>query len=128
KIRALPDRLAPRGRRAHFLRCTHPAFERCARFRVLHVARDAVDELLEYVRSADAQIAAAAIVAVQIRNCMLAQIRRVRLRPFRGAEDGRLLAVPRCVDDRALWTPSLLPECAERSHLFELRDETRDRI
>src|SRR6185437_9926242 len=128
QIRALARCLASCRWGTHDFGRAHPALQRRTGFRIGNVACDSVDELLEYVRATDAQISASGVVAVQICDCMRAQVRGMRLRPFRGAQYGRFLAVPCSVDDRALWIPSLFLESAECAHLFELCDEARDRI
>src|SRR5215471_14901728 len=52
----------------------------------------------------------------------------VRLDPFRRAEEARLLAVPRCIDDCPLRLPALLPQLAERARLLQFGGHAADRI
>src|SRR5689334_4793716 len=80
------------------------------------------------MRPLHAEVAAIVSVAVEIRYRVLVQLRRMRLDPFRRAEQSRLLPIPRRIDDRALRPPPLLPELAERASFFQFGDETRDRI
>ena len=91
---------------------------------LLHVA----DETLERVRSAHAEKAAAVSIRVEVEHRLLRELLRVRLHPFGGAEQRRLLAVPRGVDERALRLPSLLHELAHRARFLELRDEAGERV
>ena len=84
-------------------------------------ARHAVDELLERVRAARAEKAAAVAVAVDVHDRVLAAAPSACcLGPFGGSEQPRLLAVPGGVDDRPLRPPALLQQLAERARLFEL--------
>ena len=72
--------------------------------------------------------AAAVAVAVDVDDGLLSQLRVVLLDPLGRAEQPRLFAVPRRVDDRALRPPALLQQLAERARLLELRRHAADRI
>ena len=78
--------------------------------------------------AARAQVAALVAVRVDVDDAVLLQLVVVGFGPFRRAEQRRLLAVPRAVDDRALRLPSLLEELAVRARLLELRRQPADRI
>ena len=75
-----------------------------------------------------AEEAAAVAVGVDVGDRVLPQLLRVRLGPLGRAEQHRLLAVPRAVDDRALRAPALLAQLAERPRLLEQRHEAGDRV
>src|SRR5439155_23868507 len=85
-----------------------PLPDRQVRFGIANVARHAVDEALERMRSADVEEAAAVAVGVDVRDGVLAQIVRVGLDPLGRSEQPLLFAVPGGVDDRPLRRPALL--------------------
>src|SRR5690606_30045392 len=91
-------------------------------------ACDLVDEPLERVRAAHAEEAAAVAVGVDVRDELLAQLRCVVLREFRGAEQTGLLRIPAGVDDRALRAEAVLYEHTEGARLFHERDHAAQRI
>ena len=106
----------------------YPLADGYRRFRILDVVRHAADELFERVRSLHAEITAAVRVGVEVRHRVRRQLSLVRLHPFRGAEQARLLAVPGGVDDRALRSPALGVQRTHRARLFQLGHEPGDRI
>ena len=48
--------------------------------------------------------------------------------PLGGAQQPRLLAIPRTQDDGSLGIPSLFMELAEHASFFQNRDHPRDRV
>ena len=74
------------------------------------------------------EIAAAVAVGVDVRDGVCAQFVGVLFGPFGRAEQARLFAVPRAIDDGALRLPALLEQFAERARFFEHGDHAGDRI
>src|SRR6185312_1562880 len=99
-----------------------------AGFGIGYVAHHAVDELLQDVRTTHAEITASVGVAVEIRNCMCREFPRVCFSPFGRTQQTGLLAIPRCVDDRALGMPALLDERTHCADFLQQRNLTGDRI
>ena len=96
--------------------------------RVLDLGRRAGDERFERGGAAGVQESAAVAVRVDVGDRLRRKLVRVRLDPFRRAEEPLLLAVPGAEDDRALRPPSLLKERADGAGLLEHRDEAADRV
>ena len=97
-------------------------------FRVLNVALDLIHRTLQRVRAGNAEVATGTGVGVQIHHRMLAQLRVVLLDPLGRAQQARLFAVPRAVDESAFGTPSLLHQLAQRARFFQHHHHARDRI
>src|SRR5439155_1002507 len=92
------------------------------------VPRHLVDELLERVRALDLEEAPAVGVGVDVGDGLLLQLGVVGLGPFRRAQQPRLLAVPRRVDDRALRRPAGCVQRAQGLGLGHEGDEAADRV
>ena len=78
--------------------------------RIFDVAGDAVDELLQRVRTAHGEQAAIVAVGVDVDGGVLAQLVGVGFDPFGGTEQHGFFAVPRGVDDGAARLPALLEQ------------------
>src|SRR5262249_39544974 len=70
------------------------------RFRILNIARHAVDEALESVRSLDVEEAAHVGVGIDICHALSAKLISMGFHPLRRPEQARLLAVPKAINDR----------------------------
>ena len=105
-----------------------PIPDRQLRLGVLDIAGHPVDELLQRVRAAHLEEAAAVAVGVEVGDRVLAQLGGVRFHPLGRAEQHRLLGVPGRVDDGAPRPPALLEQLAQRAGLLEQGDLAGDRV
>ena len=97
-------------------------------FRIGDVARHLRHQLLEGVRAAGIEKAAAVGVGVDVDRDVVAHVIRVRLDPFGRPEEAWLLAVPCGVDERAARTPAALRQLGDRARLFEHCHLAADRV
>ena len=80
------------------------------RFRVFNIASNAVDELLEAMRSRHIQKAPVVAIRVDVDGGVMAQFVGVGLHPFGGTQQHRFLAIPRAVNNGAPRLPSLFKQ------------------
>src|SRR6202161_3714680 len=83
-----------------------------AGFGIFHVARRLAREALKGVTAAHAEIAAGNRVRIYVEDRFGLEFGRVQLRPFRGAQETRLLAVPARINQGAARPPPLLVQFA----------------
>src|SRR6185295_19750385 len=98
--------------------CDHvrlaPLPDAYARFRILDVADDIVEEAFERMRATDLEKAPSVAVRIDVGHGVPPKIVGVRLDPFGRAQQGRFFSIPGGIDNGSLWTPTPLAELAER--------------
>ncbi len=93
-----------------------------------HVSRHLVDERLQGVGAAHRQEAAGVAVGVDVGHGLRLELVGVGLGPLRGAQQARLLAVPRAVDDGPPWAPARLDQLRHAPRLLQHRHLAADRV
>src|SRR5262245_13665816 len=97
-------------------------------FRINHVARDFINELLECVRSPSVEIPSLVAIRVHIQDRFFPEFVGMRLDPFGGSQQTRLLTVPRSEHDRAPRTPASFCQLAKSTSFCQHCDLTADWI
>src|SRR6266852_7184774 len=67
-------------------------------------------------------------VGIDVGDRVFAQFVEMVLHPFGGAEQSRLFAIPRAINNGALGLPTRFDEFTESAGFLELRDEAGDGI
>ena len=86
--------------------------------RILNVTGYIVNEVLQVMRAAGAEKAAAVAVRIDVSDGVLLKFIVMRLDPLGRAQQTRLFAIPRAEDDRPLRIPSLFMQFAEHASFF----------
>ena len=89
---------------------------------------DIVAEFFERVRAFDSEITAAVAVRIDVGNAVGAQFVVMLLGPFGRAQEPRLFAVPRAINNGALRLPSGFYKLPKRASFFQNCDLAGNRI
>src|ERR1700680_1274781 len=80
------------------------------------------------MRPAHAEKSARVSVRIDVEDSFLLQLGGVRLRPFRGTDQGGLFAVPGAVNDRSLRPPARFDKLADGVRFAKYGDHSTDGI